>query len=101
MNFSKRCGVTLEEMVAHMSRNFSLDWSSGSVVDVIAAKGVDRRIGARPGREVVDCDGLVEDETLETVEKTIVEPPRGLNIINEGTEQLQSGCIDDGTWYVH
>ena len=52
MNFSKRCGVTLEEMVAHMSRNFSLDWSSGSVVDVIAAKGVDRRIGARPGREV-------------------------------------------------
>jgi hypothetical protein len=52
MNFSKRCGVTLEEMVAHMSRNFSLDWSSGSVVDVIAAKGVDRRIGARPGLEV-------------------------------------------------
>ena len=40
MNFSKRCGVTLEEMVAHMSRNFSLDWSSGSEVDVIAAKGV-------------------------------------------------------------
>jgi hypothetical protein len=46
-----------------MSRNFSLDWSSGSVVDVIAAKGVDRRIGARPGGWWID--GLV----IETVEK--------------------------------
>ena len=47
----------------------------------------------RDGR-LVDCDGLVIETLVETVEKTIVEPPRGLNIINEGTEQLQSGCID-------
>ena len=86
MNFSKRCGVTLEEMVAHMSRNFSLDWSSGSVVDVIAAKGVDRRIGARPGRRLV----VVMDWLLKLLKK----PSSATSIVNEGTEQLQSGCID-------
>ena len=42
----------------------------------------------------MDCDGLVIETLVETVEKTIVEPPREMNIINEGTEQLQSGCID-------